>query len=38
MMRRTILVVTFLLPVAGMATASPAVCQPTAGNPTDVAG
>jgi hypothetical protein len=37
MMRRTILVVAFLLLVAGMATASPAVAQPTAGNPTDVA-
>jgi len=36
-MRRTILVVAFLLLVAGMATASPAVAQPTAGNPTDVA-
>jgi hypothetical protein len=37
MMRRTILAVALLLPVAGMATASPAVAQPTAGNPTDVA-
>jgi hypothetical protein len=37
MMRRTILVVAFLLLVAGMATASPAVAQPTAGNPTDMA-
>src|SRR5918994_1474649 len=37
MMRRAILVVAFLLLVVGMATASPAVAQPTAGNPTDVA-
>jgi hypothetical protein len=37
MMRRAILVVVFVLLVAAMATASPAVAQPTAGNPSDVA-
>jgi hypothetical protein len=36
-MRRTTLVVVFLLLVAGAVTASPAVAQPTAGNPSDVA-
>jgi hypothetical protein len=37
MMRRTTLVVAFVLLVAAMATASPAAAQPAAGNPTDVA-
>jgi hypothetical protein len=37
MIRRTTLVVAFLLVVACVATASPAVAQPTAGNPSDVA-